>query len=112
VEVNLDQLNENRIEEALTRLAMSDKHHADWYGEMKFLEEGLKQAESHAFLLAEGTVAERTAIAKSSETYAKAVKAWTDGLKNFKLIDNQRNHEIRIIDIWRTLSSNRRQGNI
>jgi hypothetical protein len=112
VEVNLNQLNENRVEEALVKLAMTDKNHAEWYGEMKFLEEGLKQAESHAFLLAEGTVAERTAIAKSSETYAKAVKAWTEGLKNYKLIDNQRNHEIRIIDIWRTLSSNRRQGNI
>ena len=30
----------------------------------------------------------------------------------FKKIDNARNHEIRIIDIWRTLSSNRRQGNM
>ena len=110
--MNLDKLDENRIEEALIKLTMSDKTHADWYGEMKFLEESIKQAESHAFLLAEGTVAERTAIAKSSETYAKAVKAWAEGLKNYKLIDNQRNHEIRIIDIWRTLSSNRRQGTI
>jgi hypothetical protein len=112
VEVNLDQLNENRVEEALIKLAATDKNHAEWYGEMKFLEEGLKQAESHAFLLAEGTVAERTAIAKSSETYANAVKAWTEGLKSYKFIDNQRNHEMRIIDIWRTLSSNRRQGSI
>jgi hypothetical protein len=112
MEMNLDQLNENRIEEALIKLSMSDENHARWYGELKYLEEGLKQAESHAFLLAEGTVAERTAIAKSSETYAKAVKAWTEALKNFKQIDNERNHEIRIIDIWRTLSSNRRQGNI
>jgi len=110
--MNLNQLNENRIEEALIKLSMSDENHARWYGELKYLEEGLKQAESHAFLLAEGTVAERTAIAKSSEEYAVAVKKWTEALTNYKKIDNERNHEIRIIEIWRTLSSNRRQGNI
>ena len=110
--MNLDQLNENRVEEALIKLSMSDENHARWYGELKYLEEGLKQAESHVFLLAEGTVAERTAIAKSSEEYAVAVKKWTEALTNYKKIDNERNHEIRIIEIWRTLSSNRRQGNI
>lgn len=110
--MNLEQLNENRIEMALTRLSESDDDHAAWGGQVKYLEEGIKQAEAHAFLLAEGTVAERTAKAKSSEKYAEAVLAWTNAYKQFKKIDNQRNHEIRIIDIWRTLSSNRRQGNM
>jgi len=110
--MNLEQLNENRVEEALIFLSDTDKSHADLGGEVKRLEEGLKQAKAHSFLLAEGTVAEREAKAVASLEFAVAVLAWTDGLKEFKLIDNQRNHEMRIIDIWRTLSSNRRQGNI
>ena len=57
--MNLEQLNENRIEQALMRLANSDEDHAAWAGQVKYLEEGLKQAEAHAFLLAEGTVTRR-----------------------------------------------------
>jgi hypothetical protein len=110
--MNLEQLNENRVEEALIFLSDTDKSHADLGGKVKRLEEGLKQAKAHSFLLAEGTVAEREAKAVASLKFADAVLAWTEGLKEFKLIDNQRNHEIRIIDIWRTLSSNRRQGQI
>jgi hypothetical protein len=110
--MNLEQLNENRIEQALTKLANSDDDHAEWGGQVKFLEEGLKQAKAHSFLLAEGTVAEREAKAVASLKYANAVLAWIEALKQFKKIDNERNHEIRIIDIWRTLSSNRRQGNV
>jgi hypothetical protein len=110
--MNLEQLTENRVEEALIKLSMSDENHAAWAGQVKYLEEGLKQAKSHAFLLAEGTVAEREAKALASDKYAEAVVQWTNALKTFKKIDNERNHEMRIIDIWRTLSSNRRVGNM
>ena len=110
--MNLEQLTENRVEEALIKLSSTDESHAAWAGQVKYLEEGLKQAKSHSFLLADGTVAEREAKAKASLKYNQAVLDHIQAFKDFKLIDNQRNHEIRIIDIWRTLSSNRRQGNM
>jgi len=110
--MNLEQLTENRVEEALIKLSDSDENHAAWAGQVKYLEEGLKQAKAHSFLLAEGTVAEREAKAVASQSYSNAVFAWTEALKHFKKIDNERNHEMRVIDIWRTLSSNRRQGNV
>ena len=110
--MNLEQLTENRVEEALIFLSDTDKNHADLGGEVKRLEEGIKQAQAHEFLLADGTVAEREAKAKASFKYNQAVLDHIQAFKDFKLIDNQRNHEIRIIDIWRTLSSNRRQGNM
>jgi len=110
--MNLEQLTENRVEEALIFLSDTDKSHADLSGEVKKLEEGIKQAQAHEFLLAEGTVAEREAKSKASLKYNQAVLNYIQTFKDFKLIDNQRNHEIRIIDIWRTLSSNRRQGNM
>jgi hypothetical protein len=110
--MNLEQLTENRVEEALIKLSTTDESHAEWAGQVKYLEEGIKQAQAHAFLLAEGTVAERDAKAKASLKYSEAVIAHTKAFVQFKKIDNERNHEMRIIDIWRTLSSNRRQGNM
>jgi len=110
--MNLEQLTENRIEEALIKLSSTDESHAAWAGQVKYLEEGLKQAKSHSFLLAEGTVAEREAKALASPKYADAVLAWTEALKQFKKIDNERNHEMRVIEIWRSLQANRRMGQI
>ena len=110
--MNLEQLNENRVEQALTKLANTDDDHAAWAGQVKYLEEAIKQAKAHSFLLADGTVAEREAKAIASLKYDEAVQAHTKAFVQFKKIDNERNHEIRIIDIWRALSSNRRQGNM
>ena len=110
--MNLEQLNDDRVEKALVYLASTDEDHAGLGSEVKRLEEGVKQAKAHSFLVAEGTVAEREAKAIASVKYAEAIDAYTKAYVQFKNIDNKRNHEIRIIDIWRTLSSNRRQGNI
>ena len=110
--MNLEQLNDDRVEKALIYLASTDEEHGFLGAKVKEAEESIKQAKAHAFLIAEGTVAEREAKAKASFKYNQAVLDHIQAFKDFKLIDNQRNHEIRIIDIWRTLSSNRRQGNM
>ena len=110
--MNLEQLTENRVEEALIKLSSTDESHAAWAGQVKYLEEAIKQAKAHSFLEAEGTVAERDAKALASLKYDLAIQTHLKAYVDFKQLDNQRNHEIRIIDIWRTLSSNRRQGNI
>ena len=110
--MNLDKLDENRVEEALIKLSSTDRSHAALGGQVKYLEEAIKQAKSHSFLLAEGTVAEREAKAIASLKYDEALQAHIKAFIQFKELDNERNHEMRIIDIWRTLSSNRRQGNM
>ena len=110
--MNLDKLDENRVELALTRLADTNELHAALGGQTDYLDKGIKQAEAHAFLLAEGTVAERNAKAVASQQYKDALDAWLEARVQFKKIDNERQHEQRVIDIWRTLSSNRRQGSI
>ena len=110
--MNLEQLTENRVEEALIKLSSTDGSHAELGGQVKYLAEGIKQAKAHAFLLAEGTVAERDAKAQASIKTAEAIDAHLSAYVAFTTLDNERNHEMRIIDIWRTLSSNRRQGNM
>ena len=110
--MDLEQLNDTRVERALIFLSNSDEEHAVLSGEVKRCEEAIKQAKSHAFLLSSGTVAEREAQAIDSPSYKSAVEEWVDNYKKFKILDNQRQHEIRITEIWQTLSANRRKGSL
>jgi hypothetical protein len=112
MEMSLEKLDEDRVEKALIRLSSTDKSHAELEGQVKYLSEGIKQAKAHSFLLADGTVAEREAKAQASLKTAEAIEAHLKAFVAFTELDNERNHEIRVIDIWRTLSSNRRQGNV
>jgi hypothetical protein len=112
MEVNLDKLDENRVEMALMKLAETNELHAALGGQVTYLAEGIKQAKAHSFLLSEGGVSEREQKAIASDKYAQALNAHLEAYVQFKKIDNERQHEQRIIDIWRTLSSNRRQGAI
>jgi hypothetical protein len=112
MEMSLEKLNDGRVEKALMYLSQTDEEHAFLSGEVKRLEELIKQAKSHAFLLSSGTVAEREAQAIDSPSYKNAVDEWVDAYKKFKIIENKRIHEVRITEIWQTLSANRRKGSI
>ena len=109
---DLEHLNDSRVEKALIFLSSTDEDHAILAGEVKRLEEWIKQSKAHAFLLSQGTVAEREAQALDSPSFNKAVEDWTNTFKEFKTLDNKRQHEIRITEIWQTLSANRRKGSL
>lgn len=109
---DLEHLNDSRVEKALIYLSSTDEEHANLAGEVKRLEEGIKQAKAHSFLLSDGTVAEREAKALDSVSYKSAVEEWVEVFKEFKILDNKRQHEIRITEIYQTLSANRRKGSI
>ena len=108
--MNLENLNENRVEIALKMLSSTDEDHALLSGQVKYLEEAIKQAKAHVFLQADGTVAERQERALDSLLYSNAVKEWIEAYKRFKILDNKRQHEVRIIEIFQTLSANKRKG--
>ena len=110
--MNLEKLDETRVEKALITLSDTDEEHAQLSGEVKRCEEAIKQAKAHAFLLSSGTVAERDAQAVDSPSYKNAVDEWVENYKKFKILDNKRQHEIRITEIWQTLSANRRKGSL
>jgi F0F1-type ATP synthase delta subunit len=110
--MSLEKLNDSRVEKALMYLSQTDEQHAELSGEVKRLEELIKQTKSHAFLLSSGTVAEREAQAIDSPSYKNAVDEWVSAYKDFKTIENKRIHEVRITEIWQTLSANRRKGSI
>mgnify|MGYP003345228734 CR=1 FL=1 len=93
---DLDHLDDNRIEKALIYLSSTDELHAELSGQVKKLEDGVKQAKAHSFILAEGTVAEREAKSIASDSYTDAVNEWIEAYKEFKIIENKRQHEIKI----------------
>ena len=109
---DLEHLNDSRVEKALIYLSSTDEEHAMLSGEVKHREEAIKQAKAHSFLLSDGTVAEREAKALDSPSYKNAVDAWVEVYQEFKIMDNKRQHEIRITEIYQTLSANRRKGSI
>lgn len=110
--MNLENLNDDRVEKALIYLSNTDEDHAMLGAKVKEAEEAIKQAKAHSFLIAEGTVAEREAKAIASLKYANATEVWVEAYKDFKILDNKRNSEIRITELWQTLSSNKRKGMI
>ncbi len=110
--MNLENLNDDRVEKALIFLSSTDEDHAILGSEVKRLEEGIKQAKAHSFLLSEGGVSEREQKALASVKYNEAIEAWTEAYKEFKILDNKRNSEVRITELWQTLSSNKRKGMI
>lgn len=109
---NLEALTDNRVAKALIELSSTDEAHAALAGEVKYRDAKLKQAEAHAYLKADGTIAERQAKAIISQEYDDALNEQLKAFVEFKTLDNQRNHEIRITEIWQTLSANRRKGNL
>lgn len=110
--MSLEKLDETRVEQALIVLSQTDEQHASLGGDLKRSEMALKQVKAKIFLLSSGTVAEREAKAEASQEYAEAVDKWVEDYKKFKLLDNERQHEIRVSEIWQTLSANRRKGSL
>ena len=102
-------LDEDSISEAYQMLSETDRKHGQLSGHVEYLKEGMKQAKAHVFLQSDGTVAERQERALDSLLYSNAVKEWIEAYKRFKILDNKRQHEVRIIEIFQTLSANRRK---
>ena len=105
-------ITDNEIDDAVKFLSDTDDLHAQLESDYKLCEEKIKQAKSHAYLLSTGTVAERQAQAETHPTTTKAVLEWIEALKEFKTLTNQRNSQIRLSELWQTLSANRRKGTI
>lgn len=109
---NLDTLNADRVEQALKYLAQTDVNHAELSGRVKQLEELLKSVKAKEYLNATGTDGNRTSVALSSQTYIDAVNEWSEAVIAFKTVDNLRNREMLIVDLFRTLEASRRKGNL
>ena len=71
-------------------------------------EHGVKKAKAHAFLAAEGTVAEREAKAIASDDYDEAADAECQAIEQDEFYRNQKDKAIAIIEAWRSEQANLR----
>lgn len=104
------QLNQDRMEDALAYLSDTDELCANLKADVERAEWKAKRTEDAVFLRLTGTIAERTA---DSKTHVEAQAAWNEYfrlLKDFECIRNKRSTESIVVEAWRSVNSNRRQG--
>jgi hypothetical protein len=105
-------INYNDAEEALRYLVNTDEDAA----RAKVLYEGLyqqrKTIRAMQFLNATGSAAERTEKANASIEYQEHLQLIKDAQIDFEILKNKRDSNVRITDMWRSVNSNQKKGNI
>jgi hypothetical protein len=98
-------IDEKRLTQALTYLANTDD-------EMESAEFKAKATKDTVFRHLEGSVADRSAEAGSSQVYKEAMNDYFSLLRRYDAMKNKRATQIVVIDTWRSLNASRRTGNI
>lgn len=105
-------INYNDAEKALEFLKSSDVE----FARRKCLYEGLddqkKTIEALAFINAKGSAAERAQIAKCDDGYQDHIQAINEARIEFETMRNQRQTAALQIEMWRSVNSNMKKGNI
>ena len=105
-------INQDRLEKALRYLVETDHEVAEAKGEILRIEQLLKRVNYRLFLSAAGSIEARKAEAgKSSET-AVLEQELVDAVVKYEGLKAKRETEDKIIDVWRTMESSRRQGSV
>ena len=105
-------INYNDAETALNYLNDTDIE----YARAKALYDGLyeqrKTIRAIQFLNASGSAAERTEKANASTEYQEHLQLIKDAQIDYEIMKNTRDTKIRITEMWRSVNSNQRKGNI
>ena len=103
-------ITQERMEDALQYLADTDEPCAALRAEMERAEFRAKRTEQAIFKISDGTVAERTATAKTSADTEAAYELYFAALQEYEAMRNKRSTESIVVETWRSLNANRRQG--
>jgi hypothetical protein len=104
-------ISEERAEKALRYLVDTDEPCALAKAEMERAEYGWKATREAVFTHAEGTVAERQAIAATHHATKEAHERYCAAVALYAKMANKRETERIVLDVYRTLCANRRMGN-
>ena len=107
-------ITEDRLEQSLKFLAESDETSAEASANVKYLDRLLKRKKA---LHITGNLGDKSISAKeqsfyASDTYNNAVKELFDAEVKASTLENKRDKEGLIIDLFRTLEASRRKNNI
>lgn len=102
----------NDAEKALEFLKGSDVEFARRKALYEGLDDQKKTIEALAFINAKGSAAERSQCARASDEYQYHINALHEARLDFETMRNQRMTAALQIDMWRSVNSNQRKGNI
>jgi len=105
-------ISDDRAELALRFLVDTDEKAAELKADMERSEYLWKRTREALFLHAEGTIAERTAQAVQHPKAVEAHEAYAKAIHTYTYVANKRDTERIVLDVFRTLCANRRQGNV
>ena len=100
--------NDKRVEIALTRLAETDEPFALAKARCEALTHKMKVLKAVAFSRATGTVAEREAESQACQEVQDALKEFEAAILDRETLASKRKLEELVIEVWRTVSANRR----
>ena len=103
-------ISDDRAEKALRYLVDTDEPAAQAKANMERAEYAYKRAKEMVFIHAEGTVAERSATASMHPKTKEAHEQYVSAIALYSRMANQRDTERIVLDMWRTISANRRAG--
>lgn len=101
-----------RLSQALTYLAETDKACADANIEMQRREYAADKTLKRVFLDMTGNNEERKAKAVTSSDYDSAMTRYFEAAAEYETMKAKRKTEELIVEVWRSLNANRRQGTI
>ena len=105
-------INYNDAEKSLCYMVDTDEEAARAKALYDGLYEQRKTIKAIQFLKATGSAAERTERAYASEEYQEHLQLIKDAQVEFEILRNKRTSNAQVIDMWRSVNSNQKKGNI
>ena len=105
-------ISEERLTKALTYLAETDEESAELKADVARREYRCKLARARGFVEAEGSVEARKAAAELSDHVITAEEDLVTAIVAFEKVKAKRATEELIVEVWRSVSANRRVGNV
>jgi len=103
-------ISQDRLQLALTYLAESDEPFAQARGLMEGISKQEKTVLGMVFLEKTGTNQDREYQARTSNEYEEWRVKYQSAVCDYELYRNKRITEAMIVEVWRSLNSNRRQA--
>ncbi len=105
-------ISEERLSKALTYMAQTDEQSAELKADVARKEYLCKLARAKEFIKADGNVELRKALAEQSDSVYDAETKLGQAIVSFEKIKAKRATEELIVEVWRSVNANRRQGNV
>lgn len=105
-------ISSERLTKALEFIATTDEDAAELKTNVERQAYIVKKVKSAIIEHEDGAMELRKAKAETSPETESAMDIYLEAYRNYAAMDNKRKTEYLVVEVWRSLNANRRQGNI